>query len=370
MASIIERLKAKKAAQAAAAAQAENSTAAEAAPQEEQKSTSSVLEALRRKRAAEAAVQADTDTETKAEAAPAEEEPKAADKPENSLQDKVDAMVNKIKNAPADEEADKAPTDAEEVAETAEIPAAAATEDESEPESADTAEESNTQETAEEDAAPEGDDTEETEDAEKAEAPKKKSRRSRKKSKKDSAESTASDADTPTVAQCTNYDILGKKFSYDEMSSIVLDYFEDDGWKEMEKEINERVDALRVESDMNTGTMKVLLSEIDALLSEVYPAFIEQKKMNDALCDKEFGAAVAYQALHSVGANSEERKKNGYMSLASANMGGRTVNMLALVQASKMRMAFLNETLKRINHKYNTCITMTSNLNIESRVGA
>ena len=165
-----------------------------------------------------------------------------------------------------------------------------------------------------------------------------------------------------------NYDVLGQKFNYDEMAGIVLDFFEDDDWKETEKELSKKLSDIRIEPDMNPGTLKYALAALNNLYDEASIIYDDQKKLLDSLTDKDFGAAVSYQALHAVGNNPDERKRNGIIALTQAKVGDKTVNYIAIIAAIKIRYAFLSHLIKRIQYKSNLCITMSGAIKMEQNL--
>lgn len=167
------------------------------------------------------------------------------------------------------------------------------------------------------------------------------------------------------VDEFKSVDLLGEKISYDEMATTVLEYFQETEWVNTEKELEEKLAKIRIEPDMNPGALKYVLAELNALSDTVYPIYTEQSKLQAALIDKNYGAAVAYQVLHSVGSNEAERKRNGYLALQKANVGGKTVNYLAMIQALLMRIMFLDKFMFRIQQKTSLCITMSGAMKME-----
>lgn len=167
------------------------------------------------------------------------------------------------------------------------------------------------------------------------------------------------------VDEFKSVDLLGEKISYDEMATTVLEYFQETEWINTEKELEEKLAKIRIEPDMNPGALKYVLAELNALSDTVYPIYTEQSKLQAALIDKNYGAAVAYQVLHSVGSNEAERKRNGYLALQKANVGGKTVNYLAMIQALLMRIMFLDKFMFRIQQKTSLCITMSGAMKME-----
>lgn len=167
------------------------------------------------------------------------------------------------------------------------------------------------------------------------------------------------------VDEFKSVDLLGEKISYDEMATTVLEYFQESEWIKTEQELEEKLAKIRIEPDMNPGALKYVLAELNALSDTVYPIYTEQSKLQAALIDKNYGAAVAYQILHSVGSNEAERKRNGYLALQKANVGGKTVNYLAMIQALLMRIMFLDKYMYRIQQKISLCITMSGAMKME-----
>ena len=363
--SFLDNLKKRKAEEAAAAAAAQQEAPAkkvnplaalkakakktEEAPAEEAPKKNSILERMKAKRKAEAVA---------TEEAPAEETKEAKEVKRLSLQEQAEAVVaEKLagKSVPADGE-DPAVADAEneadkkaEEAEQAEA-AVAETEEAKKAEAEETKEEATTEEEPEE-------------------KPKKRRRRktaAKKEEEEEASAEPAKKADVKVHEYVNNYDILGKKVSYEQMAGAVMDYFIDDEWKATQEELTKKMNDIRIEPDMNPGTLKYALAELNNLNDEIALALIEQKQLLDTLTDKEFGAATALLAMNSRGSNAEERKANGFAALQHAKFGDdEEVNLIALINAVKARFAFLNSLSKRIQYKSNTCITMSGAMKME-----
>lgn len=356
--SFLENLKKRKAEEAAAAAAQQEAPAKKAnplaalkakakkteeAPAEEAPKKNSILERMKAKRKA-------------AEETPAEEPVKEVKR--LSLQEQAEAVVaEKLagKSVPADGE-DPAVADAENEAdkkaeETEQAEAAVA-----ETEEAKKAEAEEAKEEAPAEEEPE-------------EKPKKRRRRktaAKKEEEEETPAEPAKKADVKVHEYVNNYDILGKKVSYEQMAGTVMDYFIDDEWKATQEELTKKMNDIRIEPDMNPGTLKYALAELNNLNDEIALALIEQKQLLDTLTDKEFGAATALLAMNSRGANAEERKANGFAALQHAKFGDdEEVNLIALINAVKARFAFLNSLSKRIQYKSNTCITMSGAMKME-----
>jgi hypothetical protein len=306
----------------------------------------SLLERMKAKKATEAASEAKTDNLAKEIA----EAPVKVEK-EPSLQEKAEAVVKaRLEVKIEDEESDTSVEDTTE-------PKAEAEAKPVEENSADK------NEAAEE----------EVQTAEAEEKPKKRRRRRSKKTEAEEptepeqAEEKPESKEIHVHEYVNNYDILGKKVSYDEMAGAVMDYFVDDEWKNTQDELNKKLSDIRIEPDMNPGTLKYALADLNNLNDEIALVYIEQKQLLDTLTDKEFGAATALMAMNQKGANAEERKANGFMALTHADFGdAKNVNLIALINAVKARFVFLNSLTKRIQYKSNLCITMSSAIKMEN----
>jgi hypothetical protein len=189
------------------------------------------------------------------------------------------------------------------------------------------------------------------------------------------AEETAAPADdTPApviVGQHGTINVLGQKMSYEDAAQLVMDQFADDGWKEFEKDVIAKMDAIKIEPDMNPGTLKYVLHDLDELNDLIALPYADTKKLLDALTDKDFGAAAAYRTAHNVGGkNEQERDRNGVLALSSAQIGGKELNFIALIAAARMRWTFVSSVYNRIRYKSQVCITMSSALKMENSMSS
>ena len=277
-----------------------------------------------------------------------------------SLQEKADAVVKKAikKNKPADSPEKEEPETNEKEEPPVEKAATVkekAVKEEKEETVKETKEEAS-EETKTEEAPPE----------EKSAPTKKRGRKKKTETKKDSEEEPT-EVNTGEYEQ--NYDLLGKKCSYDEMAQIVLDFFEEDDWKEKEEDLNKRLRDIRIEADMNPGTLKYALAALNNLYDEVAVFYDSQKKILACLADKDFGIAVAHKKMHSFGSNSEERERNGIKSLTNVRIdGSNPVNYFAIVAGAKVRNIFLSNFIERIKNKTQSCITMSGAIKMEQNL--
>lgn len=163
-------------------------------------------------------------------------------------------------------------------------------------------------------------------------------------------------------------DVLGEKLDVDTATAEYLNYFIDIEWQEKEKYFLDKVTNIRIEADMNPGTLKFTLADLCALNDEVMPHYLEQKKIYDSLVNKDFGSATAFKIANSTGSNSEERKRTGTLALMKAKINGQEINYISLINAVQMRYNSLNEIMKMIKYKSDICITMASAIKTEMQL--
>ena len=166
----------------------------------------------------------------------------------------------------------------------------------------------------------------------------------------------------------TTIDVLGDQIDVNVSTAEYLNYFVDDEWKEKEKYFLDKVTNIRIEADMNPGTLKFTLADLCALNDEVMPHYLEQKKIYDSLVNKDFGSATAFKIANSTGSNSEERKRSGILALMKAKINGQEINYITLINAVQMRYNALNEIMKMIKYKSDICITMASAIKTEMQL--
>ena len=178
--------------------------------------------------------------------------------------------------------------------------------------------------------------------------------------------------DSQRVLQTAHFkpvDIIGQKMSYDEACQLVLTQFNDtNAWQQYEDDVLAQLDSkeLRIEADMNPGTLKAVECNLDALSTDLLRNYIRTKQLNELLTNKDFGAAYALMAEYSDGKNIIDRQQSGFRALASTDFGGSKVNMLALIATTRMHLTFLQAVMDRIKSKQNMCITMSSAIKVEN----
>lgn len=323
----LEKIKAKRAAEAEAVSQPANNTAASVKEPEEEKPKSSLKGILARRKAAEAAKAAKA-VET---IAPTEEKVVTE---EITPKDKPADKEEKVKEAPAEEK------------ETVKDEPKETVKDESK---------------------------EKTED----EQPKKKKKVTRRKSKNTADDNSADNEseDTQVTFLSTRefevQNVLGTKMSYEEMVAKYESAFEDEGWMEFRAEIVKELDAIKVAADMNPGTLKVTLTELNDLYGKIAVEHSRMKALLESLANKEDGVctAIRYQGM-TEGSNDNVRRANGYAALNNATFQGEPINFVNLIAGTRMKYTFLDSIVQRINFMSRMCITFLGALKMENSMDA
>ena len=323
----LEKIKAKRAAEVEAVSQPANNTAASVKEPEEEKPKSSLKGILARRKAAEAAKAAKA-VET---IAPTEEKVVTE---EITPKDKPADKEEKVKEAPAEEK------------ETVKDEPKETVKDESK---------------------------EKTED----EQPKKKKKVTRRKSKNTADDNSADNEseDTQVTFLSTRefevQNVLGTKMSYEEMVAKYESAFEDEGWMEFRAEIVKELDAIKVAADMNPGTLKVTLTELNDLYGKIAVEHSRMKALLESLANKEDGVctAIRYQGM-TEGSNDNVRRANGYAALNNATFQGEPINFVNLIAGTRMKYTFLDSIVQRINFMSRMCITFLGALKMENSMDA
>lgn len=333
--------------------------AADASSSEEQKENSnSMLERLRARRAAEKA---------EAEAEEKEEEPK-----KESIQERAESVVKAVleKDEKPEEEPEKKSEPVEEKTEDS-----AKTEEKEETPAKETAEEEPKKEETESLVK----EVENEPTAEEAEPKKRRRRAGRPKGSKNKAsKEETEEEEEPKVEAPAEEAIEEEKpseevveeeapFSYKEAAGEVLSYYIDDEWKEKEKELDKRLSNIRVDGDMNSGTIRFAIGELNRFNDEIRLLCVEQEQLLDILTNKEYGKAPVI-ASKAKGKNETERKRNAYELMAHYRQPGsdHTINLITLIQAVKLRVTFLRRICLDIDRKSDRCITFQNALKTEA----
>ena len=180
--------------------------------------------------------------------------------------------------------------------------------------------------------------------------------------KKESEEPEAEEPELDT-------DLFPKKKSYKESAGAILDYFVDDEWRAREKELMEKMSNIRIERDMNVGTLKYVLADLSNLMDEFAGELYEQRQVLDILENKETGLIPTIKKTAADGANACERERKATEAILHAKVGdNHDLNLVEIANTAHTRYTFLDSLFRRIQMKQSLCITMASGLKMEEKL--
>lgn len=166
-----------------------------------------------------------------------------------------------------------------------------------------------------------------------------------------------------------NLDIFGMKISFEEANTVVLSKFVDDKWIEFRDAVNKKIEAIKINRDINPSVITILLEELNTLNDEIAAPLEDAKCLINILSDKEAGVGTVIKTIASAkdgGTNTISRQAAGFEALMNAEISGEKLNLVLMLMAAKVRYSFLESIKNRIEFKYNTLITVSGALKIDA----
>lgn len=144
--------------------------------------------------------------------------------------------------------------------------------------------------------------------------------------------------------------------------------FKDEEWAAKKEELEKRVLNIRIEPDINLGSVRVLLASCTNIYSELKREQRTNKTFYGVLTDKNTGLIQRQQAINAFGKNSEDRKKNSYLSCEQFKMKdkGTEYNLYDLSMIVQDRIDTINDLLDDVKQKKETLISFLAVLKLES----
>ena len=200
-------------------------------------------------------------------------------------------------------------------------------------------------------------------------AAKEEKKRAKAEEKKAKAETKKASEEPETEEPELDTDLFSKKKSYKESAGAILDYFVDDEWRAREKELMEKMSNIRIERDMNVGTLKYVLADLSNLMDEFAGELYEQRQVLDILENKETGLIPTIKKTAADGANACERERKATEAILHAKIGDNNdLNLVEIANTAHTRYTFLDSLFRRIQMKQSLCITMASGLKMEEKL--
>ncbi len=139
----------------------------------------------------------------------------------------------------------------------------------------------------------------------------------------------------------------------------------EEGWDEVKLEIQDKLKALTIDPDMNPSSMKILIGELDNVMTELRFLKIDLETQVKALNEQ-----VEYiRVSNSTGSNSEQRKANGYKALMNHKKNPNDTEVINLIQVQifmNSKLNFLTEAIETVKDRRQLLITFSSMLKIET----
>lgn len=185
----------------------------------------------------------------------------------------------------------------------------------------------------------------------------------------DDSSTTVSNKNGLLVAEYINLDIFGMKIDFEEAANIIRANYFDEEWFKYRDAVYKEFQSIKIDKDLNMGTIKVVLEEINLLKDKILLPLTEAKEIVTMLSDKDCGIGTVIKtkaAVESQTSNATARTAAGFEALQKVNANGTDINLLTILMAAKLRYNFLDAIMSNLENKRQSLITMNSALKIEA----
>lgn len=144
---------------------------------------------------------------------------------------------------------------------------------------------------------------------------------------------------------------------------------EDEEWKNKKEELEKRTENIRIESDINLGSVRILLAQCTNLYSDLKREQRSNKTLYNVLCDKTIGLIQRQQQINANGKNNEDRKKNSVLSCEQFKMkdnDNKEYNLYDMAMIMQDRIDTINDLLDDVKQKKETLISYLAVLKLEN----
>ena len=145
--------------------------------------------------------------------------------------------------------------------------------------------------------------------------------------------------------------------------------FQDDEWKNKKEELEKRAENIRIEPDINLGSVRILLAQCTNLYSDLKREQRSNKTLYNVICDKTIGLIQRQQQINANGKNNEDRKKNSVLSCEQFKMkdnDNKEYNLYDLAMIMQDRIDTINDLLDDVKQKKETLISYLAVLKLEN----
>lgn len=199
------------------------------------------------------------------------------------------------------------------------------------------------------------------------EAPAEKKKRGRKtKSQEEKEESAAEESSSNSFI---NVKFAPSSIKLNDLKKTFAVNFEDEAWEKKKEELEKRVDNIRIEPDINLGSVRILLAQCTNLYSDLKSQQRSNKTFYTALCDKNLGILERQKQVNAFGKNTEDRKKNSILSCEQFKLkdsDNKEYNIYDMAMVIQDRVDAINDMLDDVKQKKETLISYLAVLKMEN----
>ena len=209
--------------------------------------------------------------------------------------------------------------------------------------------------------------SEEKEDVQEVETPPEKKKRGRRAKQTEEKEEPAA-AETSSVG-FENVGFAPTTIKLNQVKETFAVNLEDEEWKNKKEELEKRTENIRIESDINLGSVRILLAQCTNLYSDLKREQRSNKTLYNVLCDKTIGLIQRQQQINANGKNNEDRKKNSVLSCEQFKMkdnDNKEYNLYDMAMIMQDRIDTINDLLDDVKQKKETLISYLAVLKLEN----
>ena len=208
---------------------------------------------------------------------------------------------------------------------------------------------------------------EEKEEAQTADNPPEKKKRGRKAKQSEDKEEPAATESSSVIFENAGFSPSTIKLS--KLKETFAVNFQDDEWKKKREELENRAENIRIASDINLGSVRILLAQCTNLYSDLKREQRSNKTLYNVLSDKTIGLIQRQQQINANGKNNEDRKKNSVLSCEQFKMKDSDnveYNLYEMAMVLQDRIDTVNDLLDDVKQKKETLISYLAVLKLEN----
>lgn len=184
---------------------------------------------------------------------------------------------------------------------------------------------------------------------------------------KASKRKTAKKKNVDTDEDMSFVDIPVTSASFHDAIQSITSSFMDEDWEEFKAEVEKELSEITIDSDMNPGTLKVVISELSILRDKVWFPYQESKTLYEQLSSKEPEGLIERVKRINLGNgnNDMERRRAGVWACMNYETDTGTVNLYEVLDEVRKRYNFLRSVIESIQYKTDVLITLNGALKLE-----